>query len=247
MLIVCGGRYSRYFKNDYISLLRRRGPPTSGSGDISTLFLGLRVCDWGGGRGDCYHKGRFGASKNPNNRRGETVARGFALTFRALTGFQLISRTQSGPFGMTFGIKKHEPHQGQTLEDVLEHELIKGNKSIQGIGESRSWGHEISWPKGPIGTFREPEYRPHDMVPPVGGTTLMTTSVLLGTTPAPHLDRRPKSQPSTAASESENPKSGEIETPSFHTDTEEGATSEGQEKTPEPAGGTQYNELRRSN
>ena len=63
---------------------------------------------------------------------------------------------------MTFGIKNHEPHQGQTLEDVLEHELIKGNKSIQGMEESRSWGHEISWPKSPIGTFREPEYRPHD-------------------------------------------------------------------------------------
>ena len=34
MLIVCGGRYSRYFKNDYISLLRRRGPPTSGTADV---------------------------------------------------------------------------------------------------------------------------------------------------------------------------------------------------------------------
>ena len=63
---------------------------------------------------------------------------------------------------MTFGVMKHESHQGQTSKDILEHELIKGNKSIRRVEESRSWGHERSWPKGPIGTFREPEYRPHD-------------------------------------------------------------------------------------
>ena len=62
--------------------------------------------------------------------------------------------------------------------------------------ESRSWGHGISWPKSPFGTLREPEYQPHDMVPPVGGTTLTSPSALLGSTPAPHTDQDPSPHPS---------------------------------------------------
>ena len=82
------------------------------------------------------------------------------------------------------------------LGNLLDYQLMNEMDSARRMEESRCWGHEISWPKSPIGTFREPEYQPHDMVPPVGGTTLTSSSALLGPTPGstPH---RPRSKPST--------------------------------------------------
>ena len=108
-----------------------------------------------------------------------------------------------------------EQYNERQLGNLLDYQLMNEMDSARRMEESRRWGHEISWPKSPIGTFREPEYQPHDMVPPVGGTTLTSSSALLGSTPAPHSDWRPKSQPSSSFSEPDKRDMPTTQTSSF--------------------------------
>ena len=77
--------------------------------------------------------------------------------------------------------------EGQLVENnLIEDNLMNEIEAAKRMEESRSWSYGAPWSKTPNSTFREPEYRDHDMVPPVGDTTLTTTSALLGSTPAPH-------------------------------------------------------------
>ena len=57
-----------------------------------------------------------------------------------------------------------EQYNERQLGNLLDYQLMNEMDSARRMEESRRWGHEISWPKSPIGTFREPECQPHDSV-----------------------------------------------------------------------------------
>ena len=79
--------------------------------------------------------------------------------------------------------------------DLENYKLDKENHLDRGEKEfpppSNPVGEEISSLGESLQYQNKCSNHAYDMVPPVGGTTLMTTSVLLGTTPAPHTGQDP--------------------------------------------------------